>query len=122
MKKYFTFISILLFTACMPNEEIPEGVMPPIKMQAIIWDMSLADNMASDKYALNRDSQSIMVTGLYQKVFSLHKIDKSTFYKSYAYYEAHPTQLQVLFDSVTAYGNREKAKSYQRNFKDSTNK
>ncbi len=28
MKKYFTFISILLFTACMPNEEIPEEVMP----------------------------------------------------------------------------------------------
>ena len=88
--------------------------MPVNKMKVIIWDMSLADIMASEKYVINKDSQRIMVTGLYQKIFSLHKINKANFYKSYTYYEAHPLVMQQLFDSVNAYGLRQKATVYQK--------
>jgi hypothetical protein len=115
MKKRFAFIFIVLLTACSSGDKMPKDVLPVSKMKAIIWDMSLADNMASEKYAIKRDSQRIMVTGLYQKIFNLHKIDKASFYKSYAYYEAHPTEMRVLFDSVNAYGLRQKAKVYQKN-------
>jgi hypothetical protein len=114
MMKQFAFILLLLLTACSQENEMPKDVLPVSKMKMVIWDMSLADNMATDKYMLNKDSQRIMATGLYQKVFSLHKINKATFYKSFAYYEAHPTALQTLFDSVNAYGMREKANLYQK--------
>src|SRR4051794_37538268 len=115
MKKFFVFIFILLLTSCSSGNEMPKDVLPIDRMKIIIWDMSLADNMASEKYMINKDSQRIMVTGLYQKVFKLHKIDKTNFYKSYAYYESHPTVMQVLFDSVNAYGIRQKTKVYQKN-------
>jgi hypothetical protein len=87
MKKPLTIIFILLLTSCSSGDKIPKDVLPINKMKAIIWDMSLADNMASEKYLIKKDSQRIMVTGLYQKIFSLHKIDKTSFYKSYAYYD-----------------------------------
>ena len=114
MKKLLVFIYILLLTSCSSGDEMPKDVLPVSKMKTIIWDMTLADNVASDKYLINKDSQRIMVTGLYQKIFKLHKTDKANFYKSYGYYEAHPKVLQVLFDSVNAYGLRQKAKVYQK--------
>src|SRR4051794_18312599 len=114
MKKHFAPIFIVLLTSCTSGNKMPEDVMPISKMKTIVWDMSLADNMATEKYVINKDSQRMMVTGLYQKIFKLHKIDKSSFYKSYAYYEAHPAELQVLFDSVNAYGLRQKTKVYQK--------
>src|SRR4051812_4592977 len=107
MKKHLAFIFTVLLTACSSGDKMPKDVLPVSKMKTIIWDMSLADNIASEKYAIKRDSQRIMVTGLYQKIFNLHKIDKASFYKSYTYYEAHPTEMQVLFDSVNAYGLRQ---------------
>jgi hypothetical protein len=114
MKKSIAFISILLLTACSSGNETPKGVLPISKMKMVIWDMSLADAMATQQYTLRKDSQRIIATGLYNKVFSLQKIDKATFYKSFAYYEAHPPLLQILFDSVNAYGTRQKAKVYQK--------
>lgn len=114
MKKHIAFTCIVLLTACSSGNEMPKGVLPISTMKTVIWDLSLADAMASQKYTLNKDSQRMMVTGLYSKVFSLHKIDKATFYKSFAYYEAHPTALQALFDSVNAYGSRQKVKVYQK--------
>src|SRR4051812_41754502 len=114
MNKLFAFIFIVLLTACSPDDKMPKEVLPVSKMKTVIWDMSLADNMASEKYVINKDSQRIMVTGLYQKIFNLHKINKTNFYKSYAYYEAHPQVLQQLFDSVSAYGLRQKATVYQK--------
>jgi hypothetical protein len=114
MRKLTFFICIILLSSCAEKEELPPGVLPLDKMKLVIWDMSLADNMASEKYVVDRDSQRMMATGLYQKVFNLHKVDKATFYKSYAYYEARPLMLQTLFDSVSAYGTRQKAKSFQK--------
>ena len=114
MKKLISSILVLLLISCSAGDEMPKTVLPISKMKVVIWDMSLADAMASEKYAIKKDSQRIMVTGLYNKVFSLHQINKSTFYKSFAYYEAHPTVMQTLFDSVNAYGNRQKGKVYQR--------
>jgi uncharacterized protein YcfL len=117
MKKIIASLFLVLLISCSAEDKIPKDVLPVSKMQPVIWDMSLADNLASEKYTLNRDSQRMMVTGLYQKIFRLHKINKAAFYKSYAYYEAHPVILQTLFDSVSAYGTRQKAKAYQTKLK-----
>ena len=114
MKKLLSFIFLLLLTACSSNDEIPKEVLPISKMKVVVWEMSLADAMASEKYALKKDSQRIMVTGLYSKIFRLQKINKATFYKSFADYEAHPPVMQTLFDSVNAYGTRQKTKAYQK--------
>lgn len=114
MRIPFLFVIMLLvFVAgCSSGDKMPKDVMPVSTMKVLIWEMSVADQVAADKYTLNKDSQRITATGLYQQVFALHKIDKPGFYRSFAYYEAHPNELKVLFDSAAAYGNRMKAKSY----------
>src|SRR5437588_2283437 len=114
MKKLITIIFTLLLTSCSSGDKVPKDILPIDKMKTIIWDLSLADNMASEKYVMKKDSQRIMATGLYQKIFSLYKIDRKSFYKSYAYYEAHPPALKELFDSVNTYGLRQKTKAYQK--------
>ena len=114
MRKVIVFICLSFLGACSNSAEMPKEVLPVSKMKLVVWDMSLADNLASEKYILNKDSQRIMVTGLYQKIFNLHKISKTVFYNSYAYYEMHPVVLQTLFDSVSAYGERQKGKAFQK--------
>lgn len=44
----------------------------------------------------------------YEIVFSNHKINKETFYKAYAYYEAHPLKMKELIDTLDQYGVRER--------------
>jgi hypothetical protein len=114
MKRLIIILFVLQLTSCSSADKMPKDVFPLNKMKVIIWDMSLADNLASEKYVINKDSQRIMATGLYQKIFRLYKIDKNSFYKSYTYYEAHPQILKELFDSVNAYGMRQKTKIYQK--------
>ena len=114
MRKNFVFLFLLFLTSCASDDEMPKDILPLSKMKLVVWDMSLAGNMAAEKYVLNKDSQRMMATGLYQKILNLHKIDKVSFYKSYAYYEAHPVLLQTLFDSISAYGTRQKTKSFEK--------
>ncbi len=114
MRKLLVCLGILLLIACSSNDKLPPDILPLNTMKTIIWDMTVAGNLASDKYVLRKDSQRIMTTGLYRKVFDLHKINKAAFYKSYGYYEAHPQELKILFDSISNYGMRQKSLSYQK--------
>ena len=44
----------------------------------------------------------------YQIVFSNHRISRETFYKAYAYYEAHPLKMKELIDTLDQYSVRER--------------
>ena len=105
---------MLAVISCTSGDKIPKDVMPVNTMKVLIWEMSVADQVAADKYTLNKDSLRIKSTSLYQQVFALHKINKLVFYKSYGFYESHPVHLKTLFDSASAYGSRMKARSYMK--------
>jgi Domain of unknown function (DUF4296) len=102
------FLLLLLFIlfllpGCKKSNKVPDGVLPPPKMQQVMQDMMKADQFLSD-YVLNKDStkdkdrESIQ---LYNRVFTLHNITKEDFAKSFAFYKAHPVQLQALMDSIS---------------------
>jgi hypothetical protein len=94
---------MLVITACTRKDRIPGDILPPPKMQAVLWDMMRADQFLAD-YVLNRDTiknkekESIK---LYSQIFTLHGITRQEFRTSFDYYRTHPEQLQQLMDSMS---------------------
>lgn len=78
-------------------------MLPPDKMEALLWDMMRADKFLAD-YVLNKDttkkidSESVK---LYQQIFAIHQVTGDQFQKSFAYYKEHPEQLQAIMDSLS---------------------
>jgi len=92
------------FAACGNRDRVPGDIIPPDKMEAVLWDMMRADQFLAD-YVLNRDSSSASEKEkknirMYQQIFSYHKISKEEFSKSFDYYRANPVQLRTIMDSI----------------------
>ncbi|MCX6262913.1 MAG: DUF4296 domain-containing protein [Bacteroidetes bacterium] len=92
-----------------------EQVLSINQMKVIVWDMLKADEL----YAVQQGKDStirIQKKNLtyYETIFAYHKISRTTFYKAFAYYEAHPLQMKELIDTLDQYATREKNRSFQR--------
>jgi hypothetical protein len=99
-------IVLLLLAACR-SSSVPENILPPEKMQKIMWDIGRADELVA-YYGL-RDSSYISMehyNEYYQKVFRIHKTTKEEFSRSLVYYESHPPLLKRVLDSVQKMGQR----------------
>ena len=76
-------------------------------MQAVLWDMMQADEMAeyystSDSSFKGIDKHLIF----YQNIFAIHKVTKASFKESLNYYRDHPIGLKTIFDSLQHFGQR----------------
>lgn len=115
MKQYvmcFTVICILV--ACTTQDKkIPKEIMPVDKMKIVVWDMVQAGNYAA---ILKEKDTSIkkINTAYTAEVLKLHNISKSEFFKSFDFYVAHPELNKQLFDSLNAYGQRQRANLYKK--------
>lgn len=95
----------LIFIACSCSSEnnVPDGILPPAKMETILDDLMRADEYLTNHLlrdtSIKRDSMSKI---FYQKVFQLHKVSKETFKSSMNYYEMHPDLLKPVLDSLEA--------------------
>jgi len=95
-------ISILL-AACKQTNRIPAGIIPPKKMQVILWDMMRADLFVGD-FVLRQDSgldKKTESNNLYSQVFAIHQISKEQFGKSFSFYKEHPALFKVIMDSLS---------------------
>jgi hypothetical protein len=101
--------------ACSNNrEQLRLGIIPKAKMETILWQLIQTDEFFLN-YVISRDSSKNTLqerTKLYQQVFLLNKTDKDAFKKSYEYYMEHPELSKVMFDSLTARGNRMRDQVY----------
>ncbi len=93
-------LNILLFVACN-NNNLPKDILKPEKMQQVLFDVMLADELVNLKYtadtSLNRLSQSVE---LYQTVFKIHNVSANDFKRSFTFYQNHPKQLKPILDSL----------------------
>lgn len=103
MKKFILILVLpVLFFSCAKKNSIPADVLPPEKMEAIMWDMMRADQFLTD-YVFSKDPQkdkdkeSVV---LYKKILSIHQVSKDEFQRSITYYKNHPKQLAVVLDSI----------------------
>jgi hypothetical protein len=101
--KWLIICLIVNLTGCRNNNRIPGDILPPQKMQAVLWDIMRADKFLSDfvllkDTGLNKKTESIK---MYEQVFAIHSITKEKFQHSFSWYEAHPAALQVIMDSLS---------------------
>jgi len=108
MMRWFGCLLFLLLSACSGKNDIPAGVLDREKMESVMWDMIQADQYYREyliRDSVGKDIQQ-MRYGLYEEVFKIHKISRSTFDKSYDYYSNRPKLMKDVFDSLSASGNR----------------
>jgi hypothetical protein len=104
------FISgLILLSSCGGNNKVPEAVLKPDKMQAVLWDVIKADAFVTGfikKDTLkNADKEN---EKLQEQVFAIHHTTKDVFYKSYDYYKTNTTLFKEILDSIIAQENRRK--------------
>ncbi len=110
--KIFIVIAIIFLFSCQNNNNVPKGILPPSKMQMVLWDVLRADALTFDfikKDSLKKpEAENIK---LQMQIFDFHKTTKDEFYNSYQFYKTHPNMMQPLLDSMINKGNREKYSS-----------
>ena len=101
MRKIVSCLIPMFILVCCKEQKVPDNVLPPQKMQSVMWDMLQADEYAN--FQLPKDSTLSILdrhTNYYQKVFQIQKITKEQFKKSLKYYQTRPDLLKVMFDSL----------------------
>jgi hypothetical protein len=108
MKSFWMIATALLLIVACKSRRVPEGVIKPEKMEAIMWDMIQAGEFLNG-YVLFRDTTTNQVLESqrwYDKIYSLHNTSREEFIRSYEYYRTHPRLMQEVFDSMAVYEDR----------------
>ncbi len=97
------FIFLFFFISCSDENKIPGDVLPPSKMEKVMWDMLRADEYVTsfiwkNDSAVNRFEES---EKLYNEIFSIHNITKEKFEKSLSFYRNHTELMKNLIDSLS---------------------
>jgi len=109
-------ISMLLLS-CGKNQSSEGNILSADKMQAVMWDFIQAD--AYTEFYLKKDSSknaSLQNAALQKKIFSIHKITKEDFYKSFDYYSSHSSDMRTILDSISAKAERQRSKMMERKY------
>lgn len=105
MRRLTIFFIIVTAYSCQPS--VPENVLAPQKMQAVMWDMMQADELAAYYSISDSSFRGLkMHADYYQKIFSIHNISKQQFVESLRYYENNPVKLKRVLDSLQKFGER----------------
>src|SRR5436190_14772097 len=103
MRKFFIIclVSSLIY-ACSDKEKLPKGVLPKQKMREVMWDMIRAGEFLNGFVFYKDSSRNKMAESekWFAKIYQLHKISKTEFEKSYAYYNSHPVLMKEMLDSL----------------------
>jgi hypothetical protein len=103
MNRLYLILLIISLFSCNGKENIPEDVLPPKKMQEVLWDYLRADSYCS--HVLKSDSAVNDTTKnmIFQNViFKHHRITDKDFTKSYNFYISHPDLMMPILDSIVS--------------------
>lgn len=90
-----------LFIFCSCSGDVPKDVMPPQKMEAVLYDVIRADEWTD--FARLQDSTFLPFSkraSLYDSLFRLHRIRKEEYRKSMAFYQSRPDLLKEILQSL----------------------
>lgn len=108
MRIVLFIILVSVFISCSKEES--KQVLPPEKMEAVLFDFMMAEAYTNTKYnidsvvAAQKDNVSLQ-----KKVFAFHGITKKQFEKSFDYYTRHSGVMLKILDSIIAKENRRNA-------------
>jgi hypothetical protein len=97
----FLLLFLGLYMFGCKQKTIPENVLPPDKMQAVLWDVLQADEMINYYSPADSTYKSLEKhIELFQTIFQVHHITKEAFKKSLGFYESRPDMLKTILDSM----------------------
>ena len=88
---------MLFFCISCGGEKIPDGVVVPKLMPALLTDMHLADGQLA---SIPIDSARMRRDGYYQAIFQRYNIDSVVFRKSIEFYSSRPYLMNEFYDDV----------------------
>lgn len=93
----------LFFTSCSPEKEKKDAVLPPEKMQSVLWDVIEADVYTFTAARFDSSANPSRENALLQEtIFRNHGVSRKEYYNSLDYYLAHSEQFIPMLDSVMA--------------------
>ena len=104
------------FSACSDKTKTPSGVLDREEMEAVMWDMILADRYAVTYFPSDTTKRKDIKTEtlkLYDQVFQIHDISQEEFLKSYRFYLSRPDISKSMFDSIYTRANRRRDEEMQ---------
>lgn len=93
--------------SCSDNKKIPENILKPEKMEAVLSDVMMADALNQER--IIRDSLLYISkenVSYFKKIFQLHAVTKEEFEKSIQFYTKRPDLMRAIIDSVSAVVSR----------------
>jgi len=102
MRSFFIVTVFLWLQSCGGKDKVPDGVLPKQEMREVMWDMIRASEFLQ-MYVFAKDSTIDKVAEnqkWHDKIYQIHKTDKATFERSFAYYKAHPFLMKEMLDTL----------------------
>ena len=108
--KYLVFTLLIFFIiSCTGKNGTPASVLGKEKMQAVMWDMIRADAFTDQFIKIDASKNSVLENiKLQNAIFSIHKVTRSEYYKSYDYYISHSDLIRGVLDSMSAKAERDR--------------
>lgn len=98
------FLLAQLAVGC--KSKYPSDILNPEELKPVLFDVMVAAQLKqADTSQATRLHLKDSVTAEVKRVLQAHEIDDSLYFKSMAYYEAHPDYLKQLLDSTRSYGS-----------------
>lgn len=104
MKRLFPFLCLIsLLASCERGNPLPASVLPPDKMEPLLWELMQADQFVSNFVTNHDPTRAAHTTGpqLYQSILKKYGVSDSVFQASLAYYKAHPKEFLPMLDSLS---------------------
>ena len=101
MRILLLLICFLSLFSCSSGENVPDSILPPEKIEAVLWDILRADELAGQLKLTDTSKPLLQLhTELYEKIFRLHKISREEFNKSVLFYQSRPDLFKPILDSL----------------------
>ncbi|HUX84734.1 MAG TPA: DUF4296 domain-containing protein [Chitinophagaceae bacterium] len=101
LKIVLVWTSCFLLLSCTNPDKIPSGVIQIHQMKSILEDMLEASAYVNVNVRIDTGGErQKRMKVLYSQVLGLHHISREKFLESYRFYETHPDQMQMLYDSM----------------------
>jgi hypothetical protein len=92
---------LFFFAFACSGTSVPGGVLPPEKMETVLYDVIRADEMVDFLKLSDSTWQPFSRrTALYDTVFQLHGVKKEEFQKSLSYYQQRPDILKEIIEGM----------------------
>ena len=99
-KNIFLLLFLVLVASC--KVKAPEDVLPPEKMEAVLYDYHLAQSMMTTLASVDY-KEKLMYTYIYDK----HGVSKEVFDSSLVWYNRYPKHIERIYANIEARLNEE---------------